>query len=107
SSLAAQEGCTTVRGPTPETRWIGPNRGGWSNAEYDRYAEAFATTLDFPTRAEQVTQMARIFTADLPVMSQFFIGRPIPYPLELEGLKQDLPVDATWNYNMHEWEFRG
>ncbi|MBM2810991.1 MAG: hypothetical protein HW416_1750 [Chloroflexi bacterium] len=105
SSIAAIPGFTTARIPRPENRWIGPNRGGWSSADFDRVAEPFTTTLDTQARADQVTQMARTFTAELPVISQFFLNRPIPYPVELRGPKQGLPVEANWNYNIHEWEF--
>ena len=106
SSLAALDANTTARIPRPETRWIGSNRGGWSNPEYDRLARAFTTTLDAHARAEQVTQMARIYTGELPSISQFFLNRPIPYPVGLSGPKSVLSVETSWSFNVHEWEFR-
>jgi peptide/nickel transport system substrate-binding protein len=91
--------------PRPENRWIGPNRGGWSNPEYDRLADVFKTTLDDQFRGELVTQMMRLFTEDLPVLPGFFLNRPIPHPITLRGLK-DVPGETNFAFNIHEWEFR-
>src|SRR5207247_7670037 len=35
---------STIGISAPENRWTGRNRGGWSNAELDRFAAAFSTT---------------------------------------------------------------
>ena len=35
---------------TAQNRWRGGNRGGWSNAEYDRLAQTFNRTLGRPER---------------------------------------------------------
>src|SRR5439155_24681026 len=39
SSAAAIDGFTSKRIPRPENRWVGNNRGGWSNSSYDRLAD--------------------------------------------------------------------
>lgn len=88
--------------PRPENRWIGPNRGGWSNAEYDRLVDAFKTTLDDQTRAGQVTRMMRIFTEELPLLPGFFVNRPIPYPRALRGPKS-VSGETNFAFNIHEW----
>lgn len=91
--------------PRPENRWTGPNRGGWSNLEYDRLADAFKTTLDEQMRADLVTQMMRVFTDELPVIPMFVLNRPIPYPTGLRGPKS-VPGETNFAFNIHEWEFR-
>jgi len=106
ASLATLVSFTTARVPRPENRWFGNNRGGWSNADYDRLAGAFTATLDAQARADLVTEMARVLTADLPLIPMLFLNRPIPYPLGLTGPKSNRPAGAAWAYNVHEWEFR-
>jgi peptide/nickel transport system substrate-binding protein len=91
--------------PRPENRWIGPNRGGWSSAEYDRLADSFKTTLEDHVRAELVTRMMRVFTEELPVLPGFFLNRPINYPTALRGLKS-VSGETNFAFNIHEWEFR-
>ncbi len=91
--------------PRPENRWNGPNRGGWSSAEYDRLGEVFKTTLDDQIRSELVSQMMRVFTEELPVLPGFFLNRPIPYPTALLGPK-DVPGESNFAFNIHEWVFR-
>src|SRR5439155_7571146 len=39
-------GLTTETAARPENRWAGDNRYGWSNPEYDRFYQAWTTTLD-------------------------------------------------------------
>jgi ABC-type transport system substrate-binding protein len=97
---------TTAAIPRAENSWRGgANRGGWSNAEYDRLADAFSSTLAVDERAAQVTQMARIFTEDLPMLSLLFLAQPYAH---VGGLSGVLPVapegDITWN--IHTWELR-
>ncbi len=90
--------------PSAENRWVGQNRGGWSNPDYDRLFAAFTTTLERPERDRQVVEMARIFTQELGAISYFFYPSLVahlsavrgPEPFAAEGL-------STWN--VHEWEW--
>jgi len=105
SNLTTLVAFTTAGIGRPENRWTGTNRGGWSNADYDRLAGAFTTTLDAQARADQVTQMARILTEDLPFVSLFFTGQPIPYPVGLSGLRSTSD-ESNYAFSVQEWEFR-
>ncbi len=51
---------TSASVAAPENRWTGANRGGWSDAEYDRLYDAFQATLETDRRADQVAGMMRI-----------------------------------------------
>ena len=96
---------TTAQIPRAENRWRGGNnRGGWSNPEYDQFANAFSMTLEPSERAQQVTQMARIFTDELPVISLMFVTQPYAYVAALRGIMPVAESDLTWN--IHEWELQ-
>jgi peptide/nickel transport system substrate-binding protein len=91
--------------PRADNRWRGGNRGGWLNHEYDRLVDAFLMTLDPTERAAQVTQMAKIFTDELPVISLLFNSIPWAHVAALRGLTLVVP-ESLMAWNIHEWEFR-
>lgn len=88
---------------TPANRWNGNNRGGFSNAEYDRLYETFNSTLD---RGEQV----RAFVQMMKLQSEQVPNFPLHYGLNvtshLPALKgPEAGVNETNNHwNIHEWE---
>jgi peptide/nickel transport system substrate-binding protein len=91
--------------PSGAGRWAGSNRGGWSNAEFDRLAQAFNTTLDRNQRVPLLVQMARIFTEDAAVISLFFNPTATAFVSGLTGPQPTVP-DGTLAWNIYEWEFR-
>jgi ABC-type transport system substrate-binding protein len=91
--------------PGPENRWTGRNRGSWVNPEFDRVAEAFTRTLDQQQRVQQIAQMVRIFTEEVPNISMYFNPTPIVHVEALKGPQNvDPATDVAWN--IHQWEFR-
>jgi ABC-type transport system substrate-binding protein len=89
--------------PRPENRWDGPNRGGWSNPEFDRLADAYTVTLDREERVRLLTQMARVFTEDAAVISLYFNAVTTAFNSSLKGPRPVvLLTDIAWN--IHEWE---
>ena len=58
--------------PNPSNRWTGSNRGGWVNASYDALLDTYTTTLDRSQRNQQVIDMMRIVTSDLPALALNF-----------------------------------
>jgi ABC-type transport system substrate-binding protein len=91
--------------PRAENRWVGTNRGAWSNPEFDRFAAAYHATLDRAERIRQLVPMARIFSEDVAVLSLYF--NPTTTAL-VSGLTGPAPVvptsDVIWN--VETWEFR-
>jgi peptide/nickel transport system substrate-binding protein len=93
----------SARIPSPQTRWIGSNRGGWvAPAEFDRLANAFPITLDKNERVRMVIDMARIFTENAVVVPLFFSPTITAYPSNLSG-PQTPGGDASLAWNIHEW----
>jgi len=96
---------TTSRIPRADTRWNGSNRGGWSNQEYDRLADAFAMTLDRGERNRQVAEMVRIFTDDVAAISLFFRVQPWVYVSAVKGVDREVAPEAAAAWNIHQWTF--
>jgi peptide/nickel transport system substrate-binding protein len=90
--------------PRPENRWDGPNRGGWTNPEFDRFAEAYTVSLDRDERVRLLAEMARIFTEEVAVISMYFNAVTTAHVAALKGPQPVvLSTDVAWN--IHEWEF--
>ncbi|HZT07913.1 MAG TPA: ABC transporter substrate-binding protein [Chloroflexota bacterium] len=66
------DGLTSSAIAGPENRWTGDNRYGWSNGEYDRVFEAWASTLDQQERNSLTAQLERIISEELPIIPNFF-----------------------------------
>ncbi len=91
--------------PTPQNRWTGANRGGWSNPAYDRVADLLLTTLDRAERQRLLVQMVRVFTDDAAVLSLYFAPTITAFGAGLSGPQPAVP-ESTMAWNIHEWEFR-
>jgi len=88
-----------------ENRWNGGNRGGWSNPEYDRLVEQFNRTLERSDRLQQVGQMLRIYSDELPSIPLFFRAQVLAHAANIQGPAVAAP-ESTYVWNVHEWEWR-
>ena len=86
--------------PSPETRWTGSNRGGYSNVEYDRLAHLADATLDRTERGQFVVQMMKIVSEDLPGLPLYYSVGVSAFAVGLHG-----PVQGGSTWNVHEWEW--
>lgn len=91
--------------PGPGTRWVGGNRGGWSNSEYDRLAAAFTVTLDRAERVELVARMLQIYGEELPAITLYFRAQPLAHVADLRGPATAAP-ESSMVWDVHQWEFR-
>lgn len=90
--------------PRPENRWVGLNRSGWSNPEYDRLFEAFTTTLPRPERDRLVLQMAKVYTEDVGNIPLLFYPSVVAHTAALRGPRTYVGTSiVVWN--LHEWEW--
>jgi peptide/nickel transport system substrate-binding protein len=87
----------------PENRWMGRNRGGWSNAEFDLLGDTFTTTLEKADRVRLISQMVRIYSEELPTIPLFFNPIPLAHVAALKG-PQNVAQDAEVAWNIHQWE---
>jgi peptide/nickel transport system substrate-binding protein len=96
-------GTTSI--PSPENRWQGPNRGGWSNAEFDRLSGAFTNAIAQAERVRYIAQMSRAFTEDLPSIPIQFDLITMAHAPSLTGLR-NVAQEAAIAWNIEEWDFR-
>jgi peptide/nickel transport system substrate-binding protein len=61
---------------TAATRWVGQNRGGWVNAEYDQLWQVYATTLDRSKRHVPLVQMMKIASDEVPGFPLYYNVQP-------------------------------
>jgi peptide/nickel transport system substrate-binding protein len=91
--------------PRAENRWVGQNRGGWSNAEYDRLEALFNDALDRTERGRLVGQMVRIFSEDAAAVSLYFNPGIVAFSNQIDG---PVPTDPesirTWNIQRWRWK---
>jgi peptide/nickel transport system substrate-binding protein len=99
---------TSEQIPRPENRWHGNNRGGWSNAEYDRLHEAYLRTLDRSERVRQIAQMERLMSDDAAVVPLMFSPYVVPHVAALKGpVEIQVPRSPNTTFlNVHLWEWR-
>jgi ABC-type transport system substrate-binding protein len=88
-----------------ETRWNGQNRGGWSNAEFDRLQDAFLTTLDPAERITLLGQEIAMLSEQLPLLPLYFNPGVVAYPSGVHGVNLKAG-DGEVSWNVHEWELR-
>jgi len=98
---------TSEQIPGPENRWHGDNRGGWSNAEYDRLHRAYMTTLEQSERVRQVAQLERILSDDAAVVPLMFNVYTVPHVAALQGpVARHVPLAGDTFLHVHLWEWR-
>ena len=90
---------------SPNNRWAGGNHGAWSNAEVDQLWVNFNTLLDRPQRDQQIVQMMKIVSEQLPVLTYYFNTGVLAHLTSLQGPDAGIP-ETYWLYNVHEWEIR-
>lgn len=85
---------------TPENRYGGTNKGGYSNPEYDRLYTTFTGSLDREEQSSLMVQMLRMASEDLP-------GLPLYYDLRVTAHVSPLHGPLSSNFwNIHEWVWR-
>ena len=87
---------------TATNRWIGTNRGGWTNPEYDRLYEAFGATLDPNDQLQQVVDMMKIVSAELPAWVLYQNPSVAAHYATLRGPNSASLISDVWNVS--EWE---
>jgi ABC-type transport system substrate-binding protein len=86
-------------------RWGGNNRGGWSNAEYDRLFDGYRSTLARTERESYVIQMLAMVSEWLPVLKFFFNVDVLGHARTVHGPEVGTP-ESLKLWNIHEWELR-
>jgi peptide/nickel transport system substrate-binding protein len=97
---------STPQTPRPDVRWQGFNRGAWSNAEYDRLWDVYNANLDRSERIQQLAQMEKIFTEELPAIPHYYTPVVAAHVGALSGPVARNNYDAVEVVHVHRWEWR-
>jgi ABC-type transport system substrate-binding protein len=88
---------------SPANRWIGPNRPGWSNEEFDRLTATFTGTVAQSERVRLIAQMAKLMSEELPTIPLMYELAAYAHRSVLRGPNIDAD-EAIIGWNVHEWE---
>lgn len=96
---------TTALTPRPDNRWFGNNRGAWANADYDRLSDAFNSTLDRDQRIQQMAQMTKILSEELPAISLYYDLGIVAHLASVRGPVQVGPdTSGLVAWNVVDWD---
>jgi peptide/nickel transport system substrate-binding protein len=93
---------TAGKMPMPENRWTGTNGGGWVNADYERLAESFSTSLDQAQRDQLMIEMGKVLSDQLPVMPLYYNLDVVAHTGSLRGVH--VAPDGSIGWNVQDWE---
>ncbi|HZT06418.1 MAG TPA: peptide ABC transporter substrate-binding protein [Chloroflexota bacterium] len=93
---------TTSRIGTPDNRWIGPNRPGWSDPDFDRLSAAFASTIAPRERVALIAQMAKVMSEQLPTIPLMFELAAYAHNASVHGPNVDAD-EAVIGWNVQDW----
>jgi ABC-type transport system substrate-binding protein len=90
---------------TPENQWLGSNKTGWSNAEFDDHFAAWGSSLDRAQRDQHMVEMARIVSVELPNLPLYLNFEVVAYVANLAGPRARGP-STDKHENVHAWHWR-
>jgi peptide/nickel transport system substrate-binding protein len=100
--MNAFEDFTSEQIGSPANRWIGQNRGGWSNGAYDRLWEAFNATLERREREQLIVQLAQLLSDEVPGYPLYANVDVWAYDRSLRGFVPGV-TQFTYLWNVHDW----
>ena len=93
--------------PTPENRWRGNNRPGWSNPDYDRTFAQLERTFPMNERVQLMAQLERLISVDRAVMMTSWESVVNTVAAGLKNVEVRMTPEASgpepW---VHKWEWR-
>jgi peptide/nickel transport system substrate-binding protein len=96
-------GFTSAEIGTRSNRWTGRNRGGWSNAEYDRLWDEFNSTISRPERERLLGQIARVLSEELPAWPLYAQADVWAHARHVKGVNPG-STETRPLWNIHTWE---
>jgi peptide/nickel transport system substrate-binding protein len=98
---------TSEQIPSPNNRWRGENRGGWNSPAYDRFYQAYTSSLAENDRIAQIAQMEKLLTEEVPVIPHFFQAETNAFVANLQGpIARQVPDTSGTFLYVHTWEWR-
>ena len=87
---------------TAENRGRGSNYSGWTHPQAERLIAAYETSLDRNDRSQQVVQLLKLVSEEVPIYALYYNLEFLAHAGGLRGPQVTVSNDsATWN--LHEW----
>jgi len=90
---------------TPENRWSGINKNGYSNPEHDRLYDLWTKALDRAERNDLQVQLYKSMNENLPGLPLYFNFWVIGHRAELEGPQARAPETVPLYSNLYAWRW--
>ncbi len=85
--------------PMPSNRFVGLNRAGYQNPEFDALIDSHMATIPLETRMQVLGQIVHHMTDQLNVMGLFYDLRPTRVGSQVQNMAANNPT-----LNVHEWD---
>jgi peptide/nickel transport system substrate-binding protein len=89
--------------PRSETRFVGANRGCWTNPEFDRLYRIAITSIDEQARVEPNLQMLQLLTQDAAMVPLTYYIHNVAVRKGLVGPTPHWHTQRGSTWNIHEW----
>ncbi len=89
---------------TPENRWRGSNFGAWLNADFERLATAYESSLVPDERRGVAVQIMKVISEQVPTIPLFYNFMVTPHVADLQGPTTAVSASVA-GWNVHEWRW--
>ena len=91
---------------TEANRYAGTNRGGYANADFDRFYRVETTSLQEAERNDATINLMRIVNTDVPILPLYFNDRYGAYSAALAPPPNVSPAQVVGTGLIHQWSWR-
>ena len=90
---------------TAANHWVGGNRSGYTNPDYDRLWETYRQTLDRSQRDQLIIQMNTILANDVAAYVTYPNLAVIAHVATLQGPEPESRETTAPNWNIYDWTY--
>jgi peptide/nickel transport system substrate-binding protein len=91
---------------TPQNRYTGANRSGYSNTELDSTIERFFTTVPMSERMQVAGQVVRHLTENVVFLPMFYDLHPTMVSNRVTNVPTRVSQGNTLTWNAHQWDLK-
>lgn len=90
---------------TPENRWQGSNRGGWTTPEYEALYGSYATSLNSSERDQLLARLMTIISEEMAIFPMYYLLDVTAHVSAVQAPRL-VGADGSIAWNVQEWELR-
>jgi peptide/nickel transport system substrate-binding protein len=97
---------TTPQLSSERNRWLGSNKGGYSNPVFDRLYQEFSTALDPAKREATIVEMAKLGADEAVWIPLYYDFDTAAIRKGVDGIGNVPPIQVASTWNAHAWDVR-